>query len=116
MQTTAKQSDRAFSFVPINKRQMKPRTVGITEIRGPYYTPVGMHYLKDLFDTMGDYIDTLKFAGGSFVLIPRRALQELIEFCHQQDVLVSTGGFIERVLIRARSGNPVYSGVQAGWL
>lgn len=98
MQTTSIRDERAFSFIPVNQRQAKPRTAGITEIRGPYYTPVGKHYLEDLFDTMGDYVDTLKFAGGSFVLMPRKALQELVDFCHEQDVLISTGGFIERVL------------------
>jgi phosphosulfolactate synthase (CoM biosynthesis protein A) len=76
----------------------KPRTAGITEIRGPYYTPVGKRYLEDLFDMMGGYIDALKFAGGSFALMPRKAVVELIRFCHERDVLVSTGGFIERVL------------------
>jgi phosphosulfolactate synthase (CoM biosynthesis protein A) len=28
-------------------RAPKPRTVGITEIRGPYYTPMGRRYLED---------------------------------------------------------------------
>jgi phosphosulfolactate synthase (CoM biosynthesis protein A) len=98
MKTGSEQSQRAFSFIPINQRQQKPRPAGITEIRGPYYTPVGKRYLEDLFDMMGGYIDALKFAGGSFALMPRKAVVELVDFCHEHDVLVSTGGFIERVL------------------
>jgi len=47
---------------------------------------------------MGPYVDSLKFAGGSFTLMTRRSLVELIELCHHHDVAVSTGGFIERVL------------------
>jgi phosphosulfolactate synthase (CoM biosynthesis protein A) len=47
---------------------------------------------------MGAYVDALKFAGGSFSLMPRQAVRELIELCHVHDVLVSTGGFIEYVL------------------
>ncbi len=47
---------------------------------------------------MGAYVDALKFAGGSFSLMPRRAVQELVDLCHDFDVLVSTGGFIEYVL------------------
>jgi len=43
-------------------------------------------------------VDALKFAGGSFSLMPRKALQELLALCHTHNVLVSTGGFIERVL------------------
>jgi phosphosulfolactate synthase (CoM biosynthesis protein A) len=89
---------RAFSFLPINQRPGKPRTRGITEIRGPYYTPMGKRYLQDILETMGEYVDTLKFAGGSFSLMPRRVVKELIDLCHAHEVLVSTGGFIEHVL------------------
>ena len=90
--------DRAFSFLKINQRQSKPRSRGVTEIRGPYYTPMGKHYLTDVLETMGAYVDVLKFAGGSFSLMPRKAIMELLDICHQHDVLVSTGGFIEHVL------------------
>lgn len=91
-------NERAFSFLRLNERQSKPRSVGITEIRGPYYTPMGKRYLQDVLETMGNYIDSLKFAGGSFSLMPRVALKELIDLCHSHDVMVSTGGFIEHVL------------------
>lgn len=91
-------NERAFSFLRLNERQSKPRSVGVTEIRGPYYTPMGKRYLQDVLETMGNYIDSLKFAGGSFSLMPRVALKELIDLCHSHDVMVSTGGFIEHVL------------------
>jgi phosphosulfolactate synthase (CoM biosynthesis protein A) len=90
--------DRAFPFIPLNERDAKPRKRGITEIRGPYYTPMGRRYLEDILETMGYYIDILKFAGGSFTLMPRRSVKELIDLCHRYDVMVSTGGFIERIL------------------
>lgn len=93
-------SDRAFPFIKLNEREGKPRSRGITEIRGPYYTPMGKRYLQDVLETMGEYVDSLKFAGGSFSLMPRQAVKELIEVAHQHDVLVSTGGFIERVLVQ----------------
>jgi phosphosulfolactate synthase (CoM biosynthesis protein A) len=70
----------------------------VTEIRGPYYTPMGKRYLQDVLETMGAYVDALKFAGGSFSLMPAQAVKELIDLCHQYDVLVSTGGFLEHVL------------------
>ena len=90
--------ERAFAFLRLNERQQKPRSEGITEIRGPYYTPLGRDSLEDILSTMGGYVDSLKFAGGSFALMPRRALLEITKLCHQHDVLVSTGGFIEYVL------------------
>jgi phosphosulfolactate synthase (CoM biosynthesis protein A) len=79
----------------LNERQGKPRQRVVTEIRGPYYTPVGRRYLEDILETMGEYVDALKFAGGSFSLMPRKAVKELADLCHASDVLVSTGGFIE---------------------
>lgn len=91
-------ADRCFDFLPVNEREGKPRRHGVTEMRGPYYTPVGKHYLSDVLDTMGNYVDIFKFAGGSFSLMPEKAVRELIGICHDHDVLVSTGGFIERVI------------------
>src|SRR5437867_1952664 len=90
--------DRAFAFLRVNRRPAKPRTRGVTEIRGPYYTPLGRHALQDILETVGAYVDTLKFAGGSFALMPRRAVRDLIDLCHAHDVQVSTGGFVEAVL------------------
>ncbi len=91
-------SERAFPFIRTNERDGKPRTRGITEIRGPYYTPMGKRYLEDVLETMGEYIDSLKFAGGSFTLMPEKQLREIIDLAHRYNVLVSTGGFIEHVL------------------
>lgn len=90
--------DYPFDFIRKNKRAGKPRQTGITEIRGPYYTVMGKNYLEDVLSTMGPYVDSLKFAGGSFSLMPAKALKELIDTAHKHDVLVSTGGFIEYVL------------------
>jgi phosphosulfolactate synthase (CoM biosynthesis protein A) len=89
---------RAFEKLRLNPRDGKPRRQGVTEIRGPYYTVMGKRYLQDVLETMGAWVDALKFAGGAFSLMPRSAVQELIDLCHRHDVLVSTGGFIEHVL------------------
>src|SRR3989304_1684252 len=91
-------TDRSFDFLPINERGRKPRKTGITEMRGPDYAPVGKRYPQGIFETMGTYVDIFKFSGGSFRLMPKKAVKELIDTCHEHDVLVSTGGFIERGL------------------
>jgi phosphosulfolactate synthase (CoM biosynthesis protein A) len=98
MPSSAEQSDRAFAFLKVNRRPGKPRSRGVTEIRGPYYTPLGPRYLQDILETMGSYVDALKFAGGSFALMLKRTVRALIDLCHAHEVLVSTGGFIEYVL------------------
>src|SRR6266567_4774005 len=100
---TSKDRGRSFPFLRINHREPKPRKRGLTEIRGPYYSVIGQRYLEDLFETMGTYIDSLKFAGGSFTLMPEQAVREIVDLCHKHDVLVSTGGFIERVLPQGSS-------------
>jgi phosphosulfolactate synthase (CoM biosynthesis protein A) len=97
-----KPKDIAFSFIKMNDRPPKPRTRGVTEIRGPYYTPMGKHYLKDILETMAVYVDSLKFAGGSFSLMPSEVVRELINLCHDHNVLVSTGGFIEYVITQGK--------------
>lgn len=96
----SKPSKRSFSFLRVNEREDKPRKRGLTEIRGPYYSVMGRRYLEDLFEMMGNYVDSLKFAGGSFTLMPEQAIREIVDVCHKHDVLVSTGGFIERVLVQ----------------
>ena len=94
----AETGERAFAFLGLNERPPKPRSRGVTEIRGPYYTPVGRRYLEDVLETMGAYVDTLKYAGGSFALMPREAVRALNDVCHEHEVDVSTGGFLEYVL------------------
>jgi len=54
---------------------------------------------------MGHYVDSLKFAGGSFTLMPAHVIREIVDLCHKHEVLVSTGGFVERVL--AQGGDAV---------
>src|SRR5438876_10646733 len=97
--------ERSFPFLRINEREAKPRKRGLTEIRGPYYSVIGRRYIEDLFEIMGVYVDSLKFAGGSFTLMPEQVVREIVDLCHAHDVFVSTGGFIERVL--AQGGEAV---------
>ncbi len=108
MPRRATEGERAFAFLRLNDRATKPRKSGLTEIRGPYYTPMGKRYLEDVLETMGAYVDALKFAGGSFSLMPRTAVQELINLCHAHNVLVSTGGFIEHVLTQGPEAVDAY--------
>jgi phosphosulfolactate synthase (CoM biosynthesis protein A) len=103
-------TEKGFTFLKMNNRLPKPRARGITEIRGPYYTPMGKHYLQDILETMGAYVDALKFAGGSFSLMPPQAVKELIRLCHDYNVLADTGGFMEYVLTQGREAVERYIG------
>jgi phosphosulfolactate synthase (CoM biosynthesis protein A) len=90
--------DSLSSLLQLNRRAGKPRSSGLTEIRGPYYSVVGARYLADLLETMGPYVDSFKFAGGSFCVMSDASVREIVDLCHRHDVLVSTGGFLERAL------------------
>lgn len=91
-------NESAFPFLKTSYRPPKPRTRGVTEIRGPYYTAFGIRHLEDVLETMGHYVDAVKFAGGAFTLMPAKAVRAMIDRCHEHNVLVSTGGFMEYVL------------------
>src|SRR5437867_4269616 len=44
----------------------------------------------------------------SFTLMPRRAVGEIINLCHEREVLVSTGGFLEQVLFQRKDAVKSY--------
>jgi phosphosulfolactate synthase (CoM biosynthesis protein A) len=97
-------NERAFPFIRLNQRAAKPRKSGLTEIRGPYYAVMGTRYLADILETVGEYVDGLKYAGGSFALMPRARVREINDLAHKHNVYVSTGGFIEHVLAHEGAG------------
>ncbi|TFK50302.1 2R-phospho-3-sulfolactate synthase [Heliocybe sulcata] len=102
-------SGTAFEFLPTNPLPPKPRKQGLTEIRGPYYAPVGQKYIDELLSDWGDYVDGIKFAGGSFSLMPKERLTAFIETAHKHNCYVSTGGFIERVIATSGGSKDVIS-------
>ncbi|KAH0835781.1 hypothetical protein J3R83DRAFT_9624 [Lanmaoa asiatica] len=89
-QTLIQDEETGFGFIRSNRHTQKPRKLGVTEIRGPYYTAYGKRHLQDVPETMGYHIDGFKFAGGSSALFPERAVMEMIELAHKHDVYVST--------------------------
>ncbi|MCC9138888.1 phosphosulfolactate synthase [Pontibacter silvestris] len=103
-----KNASKFYDFIRTNPRSAKPRHTGLTEIRGPYYSVMGKRYLQDVLETMGPYVDSLKFAGGAFMLMPPKALEEIIAEAHAHDVMVSTGGFIEYVLHQGKEAVKKY--------
>jgi len=90
---------KTFDFVKLVDLDPKPRDKGVIEIRGPYYSSVSYGYLKDLLDDWSEYVDGYKFAGGSMRLLSRETTRKIISLCHDYGVYVSTGGFVERVIV-----------------
>lgn len=100
--STAAQANDLFSFLPTNKLPVKPRSTARTEIRASYYTPLGPRALSDIFETYGEYVDGIKFAGGSFTLQPTDVLRQTLQIAHDNGAYASTGGYLEKIL---SSGN-----------
>jgi phosphosulfolactate synthase (CoM biosynthesis protein A) len=92
----------AFEWLQRNYRAEKPRKVGLTEIRAAYYSNFGLNYFKDILEMSGNYVDSIKFAGGSFTFMNPKKIKELNDLAHQYGVLVSTGGFMEYVLTKGK--------------
>jgi phosphosulfolactate synthase (CoM biosynthesis protein A) len=95
-----KTSPKAFDFVKIDFPPPKPRHTGMVEFRGPYYSSVSYGYLKNLLEDWSEYVDGYKFAGGSMRLLPSERVRQIIQVCHDHEVYVSTGGFVERVIVQ----------------
>ncbi|MFD2177441.1 phosphosulfolactate synthase [Veronia pacifica] len=93
-----KTHDVAFDFLQRNKRPAKPRKVGLTEIRAAYYSNFGESYFRDILESAGNYVDSIKFAGGSFTFMNPEKVRAMNDLAHEYGVLVSTGGFIEYVI------------------
>ncbi|HKH20840.1 MAG TPA: phosphosulfolactate synthase [Gammaproteobacteria bacterium] len=91
-------ANSSFDFIPRAYRPEKPRSVGLTEIRGPYYSTYGTRHLADVLDVAGQWVDGVKWAGGSFALLPREQVRAFSDLTHKHDAYISAGGWIETVL------------------
>lgn len=98
----------AFDWLQRNDRPAKPRKVGLTEIRAAYYSNFGLSYFKDILETSGNYVDSIKYAGGAFTFMNPKVIKETIDLAHQYGVMVSTGGFMEYVLTKGKDAVKKY--------
>ncbi len=91
-------STSTFDFVPRAYRPEKPRSFGLTEVRGPYYSTFGVRHLADVLDVAGRWIDGVKWGGGSFAVLPPEQVRAFSDLVHEHDAYISSGGWIETVL------------------
>ncbi|PON64820.1 (2R)-phospho-3-sulfolactate synthase [Trema orientale] len=89
-------------------RPEKPRSFGVTEMRGPHYTLFAQNALQDIFESMGQFVDGLKFSGGSHSLMPKSFVKEVIDMAHEHDIYVSTGDWAEHMLRKGPSAFKQY--------
>ncbi|KAL8151159.1 hypothetical protein V2J09_020967 [Rumex salicifolius] len=88
------------SFSEEEDRPEKPRRYGVTEIRSPDYSLFSRNVIEDIFESMGQFVDGLRFSGGSESLMPKEFIKEVTEMAHKHNVYVSTGDWAEHLLSR----------------
>lgn len=98
----------AFDWLNRNDRPEKPRKVGMTEIRAAYYSNFGLSYFKDILESHGNYVDSIKYAGGAFSFMNPKKIRETLDLAHEYGVLASTGGFMETILTQGKDAVKKY--------
>lgn len=88
----------SFNFVPRAYRPAKPREFGLTEVRAPYYSTFGTRHLSDVLEVADQWVDGIKWAGGSFALLPPEQVRAFSDIAHEHGAYVSSGGWLETVL------------------
>ncbi|KAJ4975923.1 hypothetical protein NE237_001029 [Protea cynaroides] len=96
------------SFFEDEDRPEKPRRYGVTEMRSPNYTLLNQNVLQDILESTGQFVDGLKFSGGSYSLMPRQFIKEITDVAHRHDVYVSTGDWAEHLLRKGPSAFKQY--------
>lgn len=90
------------------ERPEKPRHYGLTDIRAPSYSFTDPTRLEDILEAMGQFVDGLKFAGGTCSLMPKTFIKEITEMAHKHKVTVATGDWAELLLQKGPSGFKQY--------
>ncbi|KAL6562205.1 Protein HEAT-STRESS-ASSOCIATED 32 [Orobanche gracilis] len=91
------------TFFEDEDRPEKPRRYGVTEMRGPHYSLFSQNLLQEVFDSMGQFVDGLKFYGGSHSLMPKSYIKEVTNMAHKHNVYVSTGDWAKHLVLRGSS-------------
>ncbi|KAL5972837.1 hypothetical protein ACLOJK_039643 [Asimina triloba] len=120
----------AKNFYEDEDRPEKPRRYGMTEMRGPHYSLPNQEALQilcqdlgsyenggwndvglevvDILESLGQFVDGLKFSGGSHSLLPKSFIKEITDVAHRHDVYVSTGDWAEYLLRKGPSAFEQY--------
>ncbi|KAJ3708438.1 hypothetical protein LUZ61_012143 [Rhynchospora tenuis] len=88
-------------FTEDEDRPEKPRRYGLTEMRSPDYLFLRHGSFQDIMDSIGEFVDGVKFSGGSQSLTPSSVVKEITDLAHRHNMYVSSGDWGEHLL---RSG------------
>ncbi|KAM0867942.1 hypothetical protein ACQ4PT_041663 [Festuca glaucescens] len=90
-------------------RPEKPRRYGVTEMRSPDYSFRPAHHaLQEILESIGPFVDGLKFSGGSHSLMGKELIREITDLAHKHEMYVSTGDWAEHLLRQGPSSFKQY--------
>jgi len=93
---TLTRTDLAFSdILPIVEPRPKPRDTGLTEVRSP---ADGMSNIRGYVETLGPYLDSVKWTVGTQRLVTRQHVKEINGYLADNAIDVSSGGLLESVI------------------
>ncbi|KAJ6849264.1 protein HEAT-STRESS-ASSOCIATED 32 [Iris pallida] len=98
------------TFSEDEDRPEKPRRSGVTEMRGPQYSLLTRNTLQEILESMGQFVDGLKFSGGSH-FDAKGLHQRKTDLAHRHDVYVSTGDWAEHLLRKGPLLSTIYRGL-----
>ena len=82
-------SEKAFSFLDMPDRSVKPRSKGMTMCLDQ---GMGLNYIKDLLPMCSEYIDLWKLGWATTQLQSSELVKEKVEILRSYDISVSNGG------------------------
>ncbi len=93
--------DKAFNFIRVAPRPVKPRPYGLTLIADRGW---GMNRVNDVLEMAGEYVDWCKIGIGAFRLQSEEFLRKKIDVFHAHDVKVFfAGDLTEAALLQGKS-------------
>lgn len=93
-------TEQSYAFIPLPEREPKPREQELTLVLD---NGMGFLQLQDLVEDAASYMDVIEFGYGVARLFSTTSLAHRIEFLHNNNLRVSTGGtLLELSVIHGR--------------
>ena len=101
--------DKAFSFVRVAPRPVKPRPYGLTIIADRGW---GMNRVGDVLEMAGEYIDWVKLGIGAYRLQSEEFLRRKIEAFKNHDVKIFFAGDVTEAAMQQGVSEAFYADVK----
>jgi len=84
----------SFEYIALPPRPDKPRNIGLTMVLDK---DLGIASMSDFLESVGEYVDIVKFGWGTARILPREILVQKIELLQKHNVMVCPGGTLTEI-------------------